>query len=139
MTNFWLKSTIILVFLYLLKNKIIYNFMIFVATKKGRTKIFFPVLFWCCCWIRDPGSEMDKNQDPGSGIKIPDPQHCILHFYFLLFLILCLYLMLYLYQCTARRMRWTAISPPTGSPRPSPGAGNTTGSTWKSTSYRTSS
>ncbi len=24
----------------------------------------------------DPGSGMDKNQDPGSGIKIPDPQHC---------------------------------------------------------------
>ncbi len=24
----------------------------------------------------DPGSEMGKNQDPGSGIKIPDPQHC---------------------------------------------------------------
>ena len=24
---------------------------------------------------RDPGSGMGKNQDPGSGIKIPDPQH----------------------------------------------------------------
>jgi hypothetical protein len=24
----------------------------------------------------DPGSGMDKNQDPGSGIVIPDPQHC---------------------------------------------------------------
>jgi hypothetical protein len=23
----------------------------------------------------DPGSEMAKNQDLGSGIKIPDPQH----------------------------------------------------------------
>jgi hypothetical protein len=23
----------------------------------------------------DPGSGMAKNQDPGSGIKIPDPQH----------------------------------------------------------------
>jgi hypothetical protein len=23
----------------------------------------------------DPGSGMDKNQDPGSGINIPDPQH----------------------------------------------------------------
>jgi hypothetical protein len=29
--------------------------------------------------IRDPGSWMGKNQDPGSGINIPDPQHCI-HF-----------------------------------------------------------
>ncbi len=26
--------------------------------------------------IRDPGSGMGKNQDPGSGINIPDQQHC---------------------------------------------------------------
>jgi hypothetical protein len=42
--------------------KNIYNFIIFVATKIGR-KIFSPtpllVLFL------DPGSRMDKNQDPG--------------------------------------------------------------------------
>jgi hypothetical protein len=25
----------------------------------------------------DPGSGMGKNQDPGSGINIPDPQHCL--------------------------------------------------------------
>ena len=25
--------------------------------------------------IQDPGSGMGKNQDPGSGINIPDPQH----------------------------------------------------------------
>jgi hypothetical protein len=25
--------------------------------------------------IRDPGSGMGKNQDPGSGIDIPDPPH----------------------------------------------------------------
>jgi hypothetical protein len=25
--------------------------------------------------IRDPGSGMGTNQDPGSGINIPDPQH----------------------------------------------------------------
>jgi hypothetical protein len=24
----------------------------------------------------DPGSGMGKNHDPGSEIKIPDPQHC---------------------------------------------------------------
>ena len=24
----------------------------------------------------DPGSGRGKNQDPGSGINIPDPQHC---------------------------------------------------------------
>jgi hypothetical protein len=27
--------------------------------------------------IRDPESGMGKNQDPGSGINIPDPQHCV--------------------------------------------------------------
>jgi hypothetical protein len=27
--------------------------------------------------IRDPGSGMGKNQDPGSGINIPNPQHCL--------------------------------------------------------------
>ncbi len=27
--------------------------MIFVATKNGRTKKMFPLLFWYCCWIRD--------------------------------------------------------------------------------------
>jgi hypothetical protein len=27
--------------------------------------------------IRDPGSGMGKNLDPGSGINIPDPQHCL--------------------------------------------------------------
>jgi hypothetical protein len=25
--------------------------------------------------VRDPGSGMGKNQDPGSGLNIPDPQH----------------------------------------------------------------
>jgi hypothetical protein len=28
------------------------------------------------CGIRDAGSGMGKNQDPGSGINILDPQHC---------------------------------------------------------------
>jgi hypothetical protein len=28
--------------------------------------------------IRDPGSGMGKNPDPGSGINIPDPQHWLL-------------------------------------------------------------
>jgi hypothetical protein len=34
--------------------------------------------------IRDPRSGMGKNQDPGSGINIPDPQH----WYFFQFLII---------------------------------------------------
>ena len=45
-------------------------------------KKFFTPLFFTCFWIRDPrsgirdpGSGMGKNHDPGSGINIPDPQH----------------------------------------------------------------
>jgi hypothetical protein len=42
----------------------------FVATKKGMTKNFFhPSLLLL---FLDPGSGMVKNQDPGSGINIPD-------------------------------------------------------------------
>jgi hypothetical protein len=47
-----------------------YNFVKFVATSKGMTWIRDPR-----SGIRDPGSGMGKNQDPGSGINIPDPQH----------------------------------------------------------------
>jgi hypothetical protein len=56
------KSTILLSelpknLLYLFKNEIISIF-----------------LLCCCCWIPDTGSWMDTNQDPGSGINIPDLQ-----------------------------------------------------------------
>ncbi len=51
--------------------------------KNYDNNFFFTPLFCCCFWIRDlgseirdPGSGMGKNQDPGSGINIPDPQHC---------------------------------------------------------------
>jgi hypothetical protein len=42
-------------------------------------KIFSPPSFVAVfgSGIRDPGSGMGKNQDPGSGINIPDPQHCL--------------------------------------------------------------
>ncbi len=51
-----------------------------------KKKIFHPSLFYMFLdpgsgirdpgsEIRDPGSGMGKNQDPGSGINIPDPQH----------------------------------------------------------------
>jgi hypothetical protein len=52
MTNFRIKSTIIFSalakkkFLYLFKNKIIDNFLIFVATKNGRTKNHFSLLLY---------------------------------------------------------------------------------------------
>jgi hypothetical protein len=46
------------------------------------TTIFFHPSLCRCFWIQDPGSEirdprsgMSKNQDPGSGINIQDPQH----------------------------------------------------------------
>jgi hypothetical protein len=32
--------------------------------------------------FRDPGPGMDKNQHPGSGINIPDPQHWIFSQFF---------------------------------------------------------
>ncbi len=56
-----------------------YNFVKYMTTKKVyNKKKFFTPLFCCCFWIRDPRSGMGKNQDPGSGINIPDPQHCLL-------------------------------------------------------------
>jgi hypothetical protein len=54
--------------------------MKFVATKKCMTTIFFhPSLLFLDpgSEIRDPESGMGKNQDPGSGIYIPDSQHCL--------------------------------------------------------------
>jgi hypothetical protein len=63
-------------FLKHFKNKIIYNYVKFVATKKGvTTYLFSPLSFDTVFWIRDPRSGMAKIQDPGSGITIPDPQH----------------------------------------------------------------
>jgi hypothetical protein len=38
------------------KNKIIFNFMIFIATKKVWQLVFFTPIFDCCFWIRDPRS-----------------------------------------------------------------------------------
>jgi hypothetical protein len=63
-------------FLQHIKNKIILSF---VATKYGLTTKFFSPLSFVAVFgsgIRDPGSGMGKNQDPGSGINIPDPPHC---------------------------------------------------------------
>jgi hypothetical protein len=50
------------------KSNIIFNFVKFVTTKK-KYDFFSPLSF-----VR---SGMGKNQDPGSGINIPDPPHCI--------------------------------------------------------------
>jgi hypothetical protein len=66
MTNFWVKSTKIPT-VWVLKNplsvpkKIIYNFMIFLDTKNGKTKNSFSSSFF--------GAVV------GSGINIPGPQH----------------------------------------------------------------
>jgi hypothetical protein len=57
-------------FPYLLKNKIIYNFVKFMVTKKVRQQIFYPSSF-LCCWFRD-------GKKSGSGKNIPDPQGLLL-------------------------------------------------------------
>jgi hypothetical protein len=56
-----------------------FNFVKFVAKVKDMTKKFFSPLSFDGLFgsgIGDPGSGMGKNQDPGSGINIPDLQYC---------------------------------------------------------------
>jgi hypothetical protein len=63
-------------FLQHIKNKIILSVVKFVATKYGLTKFFFSHLSFVAVFgsgIRDPGSGMGKNQDPGSGIRDKHP------------------------------------------------------------------
>ncbi len=77
-TFFWVESSIILCklaqkFSSPVEINIILYFVIFVAIKKGRTTNFFPLSLLLL--FLDPVSEMNKNQDPGSGINIPDPQY----------------------------------------------------------------
>ncbi len=66
-----------LFFQYLYQNKINLNFVKFLATKKVRHK-FSPLLFVAVVVVGSefwgPGPWIDKNQVPGSGINIPDPQ-----------------------------------------------------------------
>jgi hypothetical protein len=59
--------------MHLFRNKIVFSFVIFVATKEGRTKKIFPSPLLMLLYM---GYVMDKNQnqDSGSGINIPDPQ-----------------------------------------------------------------
>ena len=66
-------------FLQHLTNKIIFNFVKFVATKKLKKvwqQFFFTPFFCCCFWIRDPEWVKIRIRDTGSGINIPYPQHC---------------------------------------------------------------
>jgi hypothetical protein len=56
----------------------------------------FIAVFGSGSGIRDRGSEMGKNQDPGSGINIPDPPHWLhlcmsVYESFVLHLCLCVY------------------------------------------------
>jgi hypothetical protein len=65
-------------FLQLFKTKIMFNFVKFVAKLKAITKKNFSPLSFVAVLgsgTRDPGSWVGKNQDPGSGINIPDPPH----------------------------------------------------------------
>jgi hypothetical protein len=59
------------IFFFSISKTIIFNYVKFVATKKGMTTNFFTPLFCCCFWIRDPRSEI---WDPGwVKIRIWDP------------------------------------------------------------------
>jgi hypothetical protein len=49
------------------------NFVKFVATKKGMTTKFFSTLSFVA--VFGSGIRDGKNQDPGSRINIPGPQH----------------------------------------------------------------
>ncbi len=77
MKNFWVTIILSVLakkkYLCLFQNNIIYNFIIFEATKNGSTKRNFPSSLLVL--LLDSGSRMDKNQDPGSGINILFPQH----------------------------------------------------------------
>ncbi len=86
-TTFWAKSSIILwklaqIFFFstskLKKCTILWNLCL---DKRVWHQIFSLLLLFLDpgSEIRDPGSVMGKNQDPGSGINIPDPQHYLLH------------------------------------------------------------
>ncbi len=64
-------------FLYRLKNKIIFYFVIFVAKKKVWQQIFFPYSFVAVVGSGIRGRwdyilYVNPNQDPGSGMNIPD-------------------------------------------------------------------
>jgi len=78
MNIFWAKSYKILCklaqifFLHQFKNKIIFNFVIFLATIKGRTTNFFHPSLWLL--FLDPESEIREGQKTGSGINISDPR-----------------------------------------------------------------
>jgi hypothetical protein len=54
------------------KNRIIFNFVKFVATKIGLTINFFTPLFCCCFWIRDPEWVKIRIRDkhPGSATLV---------------------------------------------------------------------
>jgi hypothetical protein len=68
------------VFVKHFKNKKNLQFCEIYCYKKRYDNYFFSPLSLVAVFgsgIRDPGSGMGKNQDPGSRINIPDPQHCI--------------------------------------------------------------
>jgi hypothetical protein len=60
-------------FLRHFKSKLVFNFVKFIALKKGMTTNFSSPLSFIA--VFGSGTGMGKNQYPGSGINIPDPQH----------------------------------------------------------------
>jgi hypothetical protein len=65
-------------FLQHFKTKINYDFVKFMATKRGMTTNFFSPLSFVAVFgsgMGDAGSGIGKNQDSGSGINILDQRH----------------------------------------------------------------
>ncbi len=80
---FWVKNTQVFVnwpksFLYLFKNKMISNLWSLWLQKREDNCIIFTL--FCCWWIRDQGCGIRDGKKSGSGINIPDPQHCCVPF-----------------------------------------------------------
>jgi hypothetical protein len=87
MAIFWGKNTF---FLYQFNKKIpiLYNLWLQKRYDNKLPPLLFAAVIGSRIWdpryevrdqgsgIRNKGSGMGKNQDPGSGVNIPDPQHC---------------------------------------------------------------
>ncbi len=103
--NFWIKNTFfnwINFFLYLFKNKIIFNFVQFLATKKERQLKKLPPSLFCCYWIRVQGRKKIRlrirNRHSGSATLMEGDVRFMLRF--------CKAVTLYTVKCFSVYIWW---------------------------------